>query len=46
MSEVARVKHLDIDHLLEKAWNELYTKFDNYIDELIELRYSQFINKT
>jgi len=45
MSEVARIKKLNLNHLLKKAWRTLYKKFDYYIDELIELRYSQFIDK-
>jgi len=46
MSEIAELENVDIDDLLKETWGNLYQNVGPHIDELIELRYSQFIAKT
>jgi hypothetical protein len=46
ISEIASRKNIDMNELLKKAWGNLYQNVGPHIDELIEFRYSQFVDKT
>lgn len=45
MTEIARIKNVNINSLLVETWGHFYKKIGPDIDELIEFRYSQFIDK-